>query len=230
MDKPANTDQPNALVIGSNGTIARALIAQLGETHRVATLSRKQTDYSEPGLQAACSELAELGTFDRIICCVGILQDSEVSPEKNLKQVTAAGLAHYYQVNTIIPMLCLKYFHPLLNRHNPSVFACLSAMVGSIGDNQLGGWYGYRSSKTALNMLIKNTAIEVARSNKNACIIAVHPGTTVSALSKPFSANVKPEKYYPPEQSASRIIAVMNQLGDADSGRFFNWNGEPIPW
>ena len=230
MNQPLDTGKPNALVIGSNGTIASALIEELARTHRVATLSRQQTDYTEPSLQKVSEELSALGGFDRIICCVGILQDSEVSPEKNLKQVTAAGLAHYFQVNSKVPMLCLKHFHALLSRKQPSVFACLSAMVGSIEDNQLGGWYGYRSSKAALNMLLKTTAIEVARTNKNARIVAIHHGTTVSALSAPFAANVKQENYYTPQQSASRIIKVMQELGSEDNGRFFNWNGEQLPW
>ena len=230
MMEADGTSKPNALVIGSHGAIAQALIEQLGHTHQVVTLSRQNNDYSEASLQEAFREFSALGDFDQIICCAGVLQDEIVSPEKNLKQVTAQGLAHYFQINTIVPMLCLKYFHGLLSRENASAFACLSAMVGSIEDNHLGGWYGYRSSKAALNMLIKTTAIEVARSNKNARIIAVHPGTTVSGLSAPFASNVKKGNYYTPAQSASRILKVMAQLGNQDSGLFFNWNGTKLPW
>lgn len=230
MNESADINKPNALVIGSNGTIGKALIEQLSATHQVATLSRQKTDYSESSLQEAAREFAALGDFDRIVCCIGVLQDSLVSPEKNLNQVTAAGLEYYFKVNTILPMLCLKYFHSLLSRQRTSVFACLSAMVGSIEDNKLGGWYGYRSSKAALNMLVKTTAIEVARVNKNARIIAVHPGTTESELSAPFAANVKQENYYTPTQSANRIVSVMQQLGKDDSGSFYNWNGAKLPW
>lgn len=230
MNGLSDKGKPNALVIGSSGTIADALIKQLGHTHRVATISHKQTDYTEPAFEQARKEFASFGVFDRIVCCAGILHDSKVTPEKNLKQVSAEGLEHYFRVNTIVPMLCLKHFYPLLDRNKPSVFACLSAMVGSITDNRLGGWYGYRSSKAALNMLVKNTAIEVARSNKLARIVAIHPGTTVSVLSAPFSAKVKSENYYTPQQSADRIITVMNNLETEDSGIFLNWNGERLQW
>lgn len=228
--EPNITCKPNALVIGSNGAIAQALIELLGQTHQVATLSRQNTDYSEASLQEAFRGFSSLGDFDYIICCAGVLKDEIVRPEKNSKQVTAQGLAHYFQINSIVPMLCLKHFHPLLSRKKASVFVCLSAMVGSIEDNHLGGWYGYRSSKAALNMLIKTTAIEVARSNKNARIIAVHPGTTVSELSAPFAANVKQGNYYTPRKSASRILKVMTKLDSQDTGSFFNWNGEKLPW
>ena len=230
MNTPADFLKPNALVIGSNGTIGRALFEQLAQTHRVSTLSRQQTDYTELSLQEHFRELSALGDFDRIVCCVGVLHDTSVSPEKNLQQVSAAALQHYFQINSIIPMLCLKVFHPLLSRQNASVFTCLSAMVGSIGDNRLGGWYGYRSSKAALNMLVKTTAIEITRTNKNARIIAVHPGTTVSELSAPFAANVAQDNYYTPQQSATRIIKIMDRLRAEDSGKFFNWNGDTLPW
>ena len=218
------------LIIGSNSCIAQALITELEQTHQVVTLSREQTDYSEASLAQHYRQFATIGVFDRIICCTGILHDQQVSPEKNLKQVNAPGLAHYFQVNTIVPMLCLKHFHSLLDRKNGAVFACLSAMVGSIKDNRAGGWYGYRSSKAALNMLVKTTAIEVARSNKTASIVAIHPGTTISDLSAPFAGNVSKEKYYTPQQSAKRIISVMANLSSKDSGAFLNWNGEPLPW
>lgn len=230
MNHPQQRNKHHALVIGSNGSIAKALIEELSKTHRVATMSRRHNRYTEEGLQKAYAQFSAIGEFDRIVCCVGTLQDSTVSPEKSLKQVTAGGLEHYFQVNTIVPMLCLKHLHPLLSQRTPAVFACLSAMVGSIEDNRLGGWYGYRSSKAALNMLVKTTAIEVARTNKKARIIAVHPGTTVSALSAPFSGRVKPQNYYTPAQSAARIVEVMDQLGKEDSGAFFNWNGEKLPW
>ena len=230
MNQPSDIPKPHALVIGSRGAIAQALIEQLGETHTVVTLSRQHTDYSEQSLEKLSREYAALGEFDRIVCCTGTLQDSQVSPEKNLKQVSAEGLQHYFEINTILPMLCLKHFHPLLSRHSTSVFACLTALVGSIEDNHLGGWYGYRSSKAALNMLVRNTAIEVGRFNKSARIVAIHPGTTISELSAPFAANVKPGKYYTPNQSASRIIKVMQQQANQSSGGFFNWDGHRLPW
>ena len=221
----------NALVIGSHGAIGSALVDQLGSRYQVHTLSRETCDYTEQGLAQQYQALADFGSFQRIVCTIGVLQDDTgLSPEKNLRQVSASGLSRYFEINTILPMLCLKHFHALLPKDQPGVYASLSAMVGSIGDNSLGGWYGYRSSKAALNMLTKTSAIEIARARNQAAIITVHPGTTVSELSKPFSRNVAADKYYSPQESASRIGAVMDSVSAADTGNFYNWNGERLPW
>ncbi|MDB4511975.1 SDR family NAD(P)-dependent oxidoreductase [Arenicella sp.] len=217
-------------MIGSNGTIGAAIVQQLSNDYSVQTLSQTDTDYSNTSLTEHFERLSKIGRFEVIICCIGVLHDDIVSPEKNLKDIDADRLAHYFKINSILPMLCLQKFTPLLSADPYSVFACLSAMVGSTTDNQLGGWYGYRSSKAALNMLVKNTAIEVARSNRKTSIIAIHPGTTVGDLSAPFAKNIDPKKYYTPEQSATRIINVMQSVTPQQSGQFFNWNGENIPY
>ncbi len=217
-------------MIGSNGAIGAAMVKELSKTKTVETLSQTDTDYSSASLSAHFKRLNKLGHFEVIICCIGTLHDDVVRPEKNLKDIDAERLAHYFRVNSILPMLCIQKFVPLLSRDTPSVFACLSAMVGSINDNELGGWYGYRSSKAALNMLIKTSAIEVSRSNPNANIIAIHPGTTMGSLSAPFANNIKLEKYYTPEQSAARISKVMQSMSRQQSGQFFNWDGSNIPY
>lgn len=220
----------NALVIGANGTIGRALVEQLNQQYQVHTISRENCDYSEESLQSQVKELSEQGVFSMVVCTVGVLHDDLVSPEKSIKQIEGNKLAHYFYVNSVLPMLCIKHFHKLLDKQAISTFACLSAMVGSTHDNQLGGWYGYRASKAALNSLIKTSAIELSRSNKHACLLAIHPGTTIGDLSAPFAKNVRSDKYYTPEQSAQRIVEVMQSKQANQSGDFYNWDGQPIQW
>ncbi|MDB4404736.1 SDR family NAD(P)-dependent oxidoreductase [bacterium] len=226
----------NALVIGSHGTIGKAITKELADNFNVFTLSQTDTDYSSESLAQQQTKLAAHGAFHRIICCIGVLHNGALRPEKSLTQIDADKLAAYFRINSILPMLCLQSFIPLLAKPDPAqpnanaVFACLSAMVGSIEENQLGGWYGYRSSKAALNMLIKTTAIEVRRKNKNAIIAAIHPGTTIGNLSDPFKKNINKQKYYSPDCSASRICDVMDKLTEKQSGDFFNWDGSRIAW
>ncbi|MEM7134414.1 MAG: SDR family NAD(P)-dependent oxidoreductase [Chloroflexota bacterium] len=222
--------KPNVLLIGANSAIGQAIAHQLVTDFQVHTLSRDNTDYSEFSLTEHAVALAEYGAFRYIINCIGILHDEVVSPEKSLRQIEAEKLAHYYHINTILPALCIKHFHGLLNKEATSVFASLSAMVGSIGDNHLGGWYGYRSSKAALNMITKTASIEIGRKNKHACLVSIHPGTTISNLSAPFARSVKPDKYYTPAQSAARILDLLSNIGSEDNGSFFHWNGEEIEW
>lgn len=219
-----------ALIIGSNGTIGRALVAQLATDYEVHTLSREQTDYTEPSLAEIARDLRSVGEFDLIISCIGVLHNERLQPEKRLAQLNQAGLEEYFRINTIVPSLCIKHFSGLLSKSSNSAFLLLSAMVGSITDNRLGGWYGYRSSKAALNMMVKTASIELARTHKRACIAAVHPGTTMGELSKPFSSRVAKDKYYSPEQTAQRIAALADNLNADSSGHFFNWDGQELAW
>ncbi|MCH2189467.1 MAG: SDR family NAD(P)-dependent oxidoreductase [Gammaproteobacteria bacterium] len=220
----------NALVIGANGTIGAEIAAQLENTHSVYKLTQTDTDYSEPSLASIAKEMRSFGDFERIICCIGVLHNSTVSPEKRLSQLNHEALEEYFRINTIIPALCVSAFSRLLSKQYPSKFAVLSAMVGSISDNKLGGWYGYRSSKAALNMMIKTASIELSRTNKNLSICAIHPGTTQGNLSRPFAAGVAKDKYYSPEQSAERIINIINGLEPSRTGQFLNWDGTEISW
>ena len=220
----------NALVIGAEGTLGKALCDNLSVDHTVYRLSRKNCDFSEQSLQQHSQSLKEKGEFSKIVCTIGVLHDELVQPEKRIQELDQEKLAHYFLINSILPLLCIKRFQPLLAKQSNSVFACLSAMVGSTKDNQLGGWYGYRASKAALNSLIKTASIEIARTHKHSSIIAIHPGTTIGDLSAPFARNVKPGKYYTPEQSAKRIVAVMNSTTSNQTGCFFNWDGELLDW
>ncbi len=219
-----------ALIIGANGTIGKALHDLMQHTYEVHTLSQTSTDYSEESLQKKVAQLRQQGEFHTIICCIGTLHNQTVAPEKRLKQLEYDKLAEYFRVNTILPALCLKHCSTLLSKHDRSQFTFLSAMVGSIGDNQLGGWYGYRSSKAALNMMVKTASIEMARTHKKTALAVIHPGTTQGPLSKPFASNVDKARYYTPDESAKRILAVTQALTPAQSGSFFNWDGSVLPW
>lgn len=161
---------------------------------------------------------------------VGMLHDGPLQPEKSLRHLNADQLLRYYQVNAVGPVLLAKHLVPLLKHAESSIVATLSAKVASIGDNQLGGWYGYRASKSALNMLMKNVAIEYARICPNAIIALLHPGTTDTELSKPFQANVPPEKLFSIDRSVGQLIAVIDSLAVSDSGGFWSWDGSRLPW
>lgn len=219
-----------ALLIGSNGTIGSALSQQMQQQWDLHNLSQQTTDYSEASLDTVSQELRQSGSFSLIINCIGTLHNARLAPEKRLSQLNEASLREYFYINAILPSLCLRFFTPLLDKQDKSVFISLSAMVGSIKDNQLGGWYGYRSSKAALNMMVRTAAIEVKRTNKNACLLAVHPGTTQGALSRPFTSGIDKSKYYTPEKTAQRMLAIADTATPEQSGEFLHWDGRQLDW
>ncbi|MFN6481145.1 SDR family NAD(P)-dependent oxidoreductase [Nostoc sp. DedQUE07] len=165
-----------------------------------------------------------------VVNCVGLLHEDTLQPEKNLKQINSENLLRYFQINSIGAVLMAKHLLPLFRHGERSVFATISAKLGSIGDNQLGGWYGYRASKAALNMLMRTAAIEYKRSCPKALIITLHPGTTDTRLSRPFQRNVPAEKLFSVERTVTQLLAVIEQLQDGDSGQFFSWDGSRLPW
>jgi NAD(P)-dependent dehydrogenase (short-subunit alcohol dehydrogenase family) len=235
MDKNIN----RMLIIGANGTIGSALVRHLNKASQVSqltrkielyTVSRENCDYTEDSFKKNSVRLKQAGSFSSIIICIGSLHNQIVAPEKRLSQLSEEVLQEYFRINTILPSLCIKHFAHLLDKTQPSQMVALSAMVGSIEDNQLGGWYGYRSSKTALNMMFKTASIEVARTNKMACLATIHPGTTQGPLSKPFASGVSKDKYYTPDQSAERIYNLTLGLKAEQTGSFFNWDGSILPW
>jgi NAD(P)-dependent dehydrogenase (short-subunit alcohol dehydrogenase family) len=168
--------------------------------------------------------------LDLLINCVGMLHDGDFQPEKSLRQIDSDRLLRYFQVNSIGSILLARYFQPFLKHDDRAVFATLSAKVGSIGDNELGGWYGYRASKAALNMLMRNTAIEFRRSCPKAIVAMLHPGTTDTKLSQPFQKFVATDKLFTTERSVSQLLGVIEGLSVADSGAFFSWDGSRLPW
>ena len=231
------TTTPKAIVIGATGGIGAALARALtGRGHAVTALSRAPGPDGEPALDltdeatiaAAAEALRDQAPFSTILVTTGLLHAPDVSPERALRDLDAASLTRLFAVNAIGPALVARYFVPLLPREGRCSFAALSARVGSIGDNRLGGWYGYRASKAALNMLIRTLAIELARTRPDAVCVALHPGTVDTGLSKPFQKAVPPERLFTPDRSATHLLDVLERLGPAQSGRCFAWDGAEI--
>lgn len=166
---------------------------------------------------------------DLLINCIGFLHDSQRQPEKRLEDIDPEKFLYSISCNTIPTLLMAKHFKKFFKNSKLAVFAALSARVGSISDNRSGGWYGYRASKTALNMCIKNIAIEFERLRNNTIVLALHPGTTDTALSKPFTSRTK-YKLHIPAETAQNLLAVIQGTGLNDSGAFIDWQGEPIEW
>lgn len=222
-----------AVVIGASGGIGRALVETLtdgGQFTGVVGLSRLHTEFdltNEASIEAAAKSLAG-STVRLVIVATGLLSDQITSPEKSLRNLDAATLAYLFAINTIGPALIAKHFLPLLPREGRCVFAVLSARVGSIGDNSLGGWYGYRASKVALNQIVHTAAIELARSRPDAICVALHPGTVATPLSEPFFKSGL--SVQTPDEAALRLIGVIERLTAAESGGFFDHRGESIPW
>lgn len=165
-----------------------------------------------------------------VINCVGVLHEDRMQPEKSLRHINAEQLLRYFQVNSVGAMLLFKQVQPLLKHDDRSILATISAKVGSIGDNQLGGWYGYRASKAALNMFIRTTAIEYKRTCPQAIVVALHPGTTDTRLSLPFQRNVPSEQLFSVDRTVGQLLVVMDGLNTNDSGEFFSWDGHRLPW
>ncbi|OUL20236.1 cell-cell signaling protein [Nostoc sp. RF31YmG] len=165
-----------------------------------------------------------------VVNCVGLLHEGTLQPEKSLKQTNSENLLRYFQINSIGAVLLAKHLLPLFKHGERSVFASISAKIGSIGDNQLGGWYGYRASKAALNMLMRTAAIEYGRSSPKTLVVTLHPGTTDTRLSQPFQKNVPAEKLFSVERTVTQLLNVIEQLQEGDSGQFFSWDGSRLPW
>ena len=176
------------------------------------------------------ADLAALPRLHLVVYCVGLLHDGDFQPEKSLRQLTSDQLMRSFQVNAVGAALLTKHLFPLLKHDQPSVFGAISAKVGSIGDNRLGGWYGYRASKAALNMLIKTASLEYARKSPNTLFALLHPGTTDTRLSQPFQRGVPPEKLFPVSRTVAQLMAVIDGLEPTDSGEFFSWDGSRLPW
>ncbi len=198
-------------------------------TNRLTILPIDTTDETQVAAAIAAIK-TQTDRLHFVINCVGVLHDGDFQPEKGLRQIDADRLLKYFQINSISAILLAKHLQPLFKHSELSLFATISAKVGSIGDNAIGGWYGYRASKAALNMLMKTTAIEYKRGCPNNIIALFHPGTTDTGLSKPFQRNVPPEKLFTPAQTVNYLLTVIDGLTPQDSGEFFSWNGDRLPW
>jgi NAD(P)-dependent dehydrogenase (short-subunit alcohol dehydrogenase family) len=182
----------------------------------------------EASIAEAASAVSGDGPLDLVIVASGLLHSADIAPERSYRQLSSAGFERYFAVNATGPALVAKHFLPLLRRDRSAVFAALSARVGSIGDNRLGGWYGYRASKAALNMIVRTLALELARTNKQAACIALHPGTVATGMSAPFQQGVPAEKLFSAERAAQQLLAVIANVGPAQSGGIFAWDGSAI--
>ncbi len=180
--------------------------------------------------EAASAVATRTDQIDWIINTAGLLHDGELQPERRLADIQSSNLLRLFAVNSVGPLLLARYFAPLLPRQETCVVASLSARVGSIGDNRLGGWYGYRASKAAQNMLIRTLSIELRRRYKRVRCVALHPGTVETDLSAPFRGGVAEKKLFSPAMSADYLLKVLEQLNDDDNGKFFAWDGQEIPW
>ena len=222
-----------ALVIGASGAIGAALVARLNadtQCGNVIGLGRRTDppiDFDdEASVAAAAAQLADRGPFHLILNATGVLHTADFMPEKRIGQLSYAQMEATFRANAFGPALVMAHFAPLLDRER-GVLAVLSAKVGSIEDNRLGGWYSYRASKAALNMFLKTAAIEVQRSQPKAVLVSLHPGTVDSALSGPFRGAQIGRK---PDDVAGDLLRVVDGLTVADTGGFFTYAGEKLPW
>ena len=225
-----------AVVFGASGGIGGALIEAIratGKFDHVVAFSRNTSPsidlLDETSIERAAAFAADAGELRLVIDATGFLHDDRQQPEKSWRQIDAVKLARSFALNAIGPALIMKHVLPRLPRSGKAVFATLSARVGSIGDNRLGGWYSYRSSKAALNQLVRTAAVELARRSPDALCIALHPGTVVTSLSAPF-ATTGLEAHHPAAAAAHHLLAVIDQLTADDNGGFFDWRGQPVPW
>jgi NAD(P)-dependent dehydrogenase (short-subunit alcohol dehydrogenase family) len=222
-----------ALILGASGGIGQAFAQALQANPRCAQVVglHRQSEPclnfdDEASIGAAAEQLQATGKFHLIINAAGVLHTTDFMPEKKLGDLGYAQLEATFRVNTFGPALVLRHFSPLLDRQR-GVLAVISARVGSIEDNRLGGWYSYRASKAALNMLLKTAAIEVKRGNPQAVLVSLHPGTVTTGLSKPF----KGEQIGRPAMLAvQEMLQTLNQLDPVDTGTFVAYNGERLRW
>ena len=256
MSVLSQIDRANALIVGASRGIGLGFVKQLLANQTIAkifatyrspesatellTLAQKNPDRlkcfavditKETQIAESVARISEeVKQLHLAINCVGILHEGTLQPEKSLRQIDPDNLMRYFQVNSIGGVLLAKHLMPLFRHQHSSIFASISAKIGSIGDNRLGGWYGYRASKAALNMFMRTTAIEYSRRCPKTIVLTLHPGTTDTNLSLPFQKNVPPEKLFSVERTVNQLLAVIDSLDLKDSGNFFSWDGSPLPW
>ncbi|MFC3121232.1 SDR family NAD(P)-dependent oxidoreductase [Agaribacter flavus] len=241
--------QKRVLVVGASGGIGRAVVDNLSKDpsytainavsrqkklhHTDTRVTHIALDSNEEAIASFIQQIKGMGErFHAVYICTGVLHtggDGKLKPEKRLEDMHEVQFLEYFRINTVLPSLWLKHLVNVMHK-DYAVIALITARVGSIEDNHLGGWYGYRSSKAALNMVIKSAAVEYARRSPNTRLLSYHPGTVDTGLSKPFQSRVKPEKLFTPAFTANQLVALTQALELEDSPYFLDWAGKPIPW
>ncbi|MEH6592294.1 MAG: SDR family NAD(P)-dependent oxidoreductase [Halioglobus sp.] len=225
------SDQAGSVVAISRGPCPDALKSATGEAFK--GLSWFRCDNSGDDIAAVAKRISQpdiARPYSHVVICQGILHDQNTRPEKRLEDITAEKLQHIFQVNTVIPTLWLQQLLALVKGKETSKIALLSARIGSISDNRLGGWYSYRASKAALNMMIQTASVEYARRAPNAKLVSFHPGTTDSPLSKPFQKSVAPEKLFSAQFVAHQLLLVMNDCPVDGLAAYRDWDNKAINW
>ena len=234
----------NICIIGGSGGIGHAFINNLINHTNVenieATYNQNRPDYSHPKLHWHKLDLTNtasvkawsdrLGDIDWLINAAGILHNRDHGPEKSIRNLDPDFFIHNMLINAMPSLILAKYTQVNFKHGRPAIFASISARIGSITDNRLGGWYSYRASKAALNMCIKTLSIEWQRTLPNVIVAALHPGTTDTALSKPFQKNIANNSLFTPDQSAKYMLDVLNDLKTSDTGKFWAFDGELLTW
>ena len=241
------SDEICAVVIGGSGGIAEAIIARLqdsAELTKVIVFSRSNSsispskkiewrkyDGSEEDISYQCKLMSNEGiTVVKVFICIGFLHNDSLLPEKKIEDLSAEKLNKLINVNTVLPILWVKNLINVIKSPHKCLLITFSARVGSISDNHLGGWYSYRASKAALNMLLKTAAIEYGRRAKNVTLIAYHPGTTATDLSKPFSKKVPKEKLFTPTQAVEFLFSIDSKNLMGSTLHYLDWKGDTIDW
>ncbi|AEF55911.1 SDR family NAD(P)-dependent oxidoreductase [Marinomonas posidonica] len=237
----------HGLVIGASSAIGQAILDILEQDpncngiiavsrsensqQNIGKVSFIQCDYQQESIENVCQNLTSWqGKIHKVFICNGLLHDETMQPERKIESVNAAQMAASFQANSITPMLWLKSLLPVLNGSSATQVAVFSARVGSISDNKMGGWYSYRASKAALNMLIQTSAVEYARRAKNVKFIAFHPGTTDTPLSQPFQRSVPQDKLFTPSFVAQQLLTLMNTIPMDNQAAYMDWNHQEIKW
>ena len=239
----ASNDSKQALVIGANGGIANAIVQQLLPHYQVTGVSRSESsfvhshyqhrqvvDQTEQQIEEICASFSH--PLHLVVCCIGMLHSDtqQVFPEKRLEELSATALQGYFHTNVITPSLWLKSLPKRMARKQRTDVVFISARVGSLNDNRLGGWYGYRASKAALNMLVKTAQVEIKRRLPECILSLYHPGTVNTDLSKPFQSNVASGKLFTPEFTAQQLLSELAKRDVDNAPHYFDWEGKTIPW